>query len=71
MHMLSLKALFPACAGLGPVFLVIGILSLNRQESYGSSLVVIGGVMISVALHILFRMVATQKSIAVDRRSAT
>lgn len=71
MPILSLNALFPACAGLGPVFLIIGILSLNRQESYGSSLVVMGGVMISAALHILFRMVATQKPIAVDRRTAT
>ena len=68
MHILSLHALFPACATLGPVFLMIGILSLNRQEPYGSSLVVTGGLMISAALHILFRML-THKTISVDRRS--
>jgi hypothetical protein len=70
MHVLSLNASFPACATLGPVFLLIGILSLNRQESYGSSLVVMGGLMISAALHILFRMVA-HKTSSVDRRSVS
>jgi hypothetical protein len=61
MQILSLNALFPACATLGPVFLLIGILSLNREESYGSSLVIMGCLMTSAALHILFRMVATQQ----------
>lgn len=70
MQLLSLKALFPACATLGPVFTLIGVLSLNRQESYGQSLVVMGGLLTSAALHILFRMVATQQRTgSVDYRS--
>lgn len=70
MHILSLKSFFPACATLGPVFMLIGILSINRQESYGSSLVVLGGLLTSAALHILFRMVVIQqKAMPVDHRS--
>ena len=70
MHILSLKALFPACATLGPVFMLIGILSLNRHELYGSTLVVMGGLMISAALHILFRMLDTQqKAVSGDHLS--
>lgn len=70
MPILSLKALFPACATFGPVFMLIGILALNRQASYGSSLVVTGGLLTSAALHILFQMLnAQQKATSADHRS--
>ncbi|WLD12376.1 hypothetical protein [Planctellipticum variicoloris] len=56
-----LKAMFPACASFGPLFMVMGFLMPNRGEGLPISffLAVPGALMTTIALNMLYRAVTS------------